>query len=282
MRRSSAARAAALAALAVLALGAWTGAAERRPRILLSNDDGIAAAGLHAVYSELVRLGDVTVAAPAENQSGVGHGITYAEPILMREIEPLVKVEGAAGKWYRIAARPATCVRLALSSLLSERPDLVVSGINRGENTGYVVYMSGTLGAAREAAFDGIPSIAASQVISTGMDYRPGAAFVGRLAAQVLQRGVPRGTLLSVNIPAGEIKGVRVVSHASTEGVNSYDRRTSPRGDTYFWNVWTEPASDSLDDDAGAVTHGYVAVTPLRVDLNDAGARKELEGWGLK
>ena len=156
---------------AVVAVALWLSvaatSADRRPRILLSNDDGIAAPGLLAAYAELARVGEVTVAAPADNQSGVGHGITYAEPILMKEIDPLVKVPGQSGKWHRIAARPATCVRLALTSLLPDRPDLVVSGINRGDNAGLTSYVSGTLGAAREAAFDGIPAIAASQVIDS-------------------------------------------------------------------------------------------------------------------
>ncbi len=271
------------ALVAALWLSSLAGAAERRPRILLSDDDGISAAGLLAVYAELAKVGEVTVAAPAENQSGVGHGITYADPIMMREIDPLVKVEGAAGKWYRIGARPATCVRLALSSLVSERPDLVVSGINRGDNAGLSIYISGTLGAAREAAFDGIPAIAASQVEGPDMDYRAGAAFVGRLAGEVLRRGgVPRGTFLSVNIPEGAIKGVKVVPHAMTLGTNAYERRESPRHQTYFWNVWTEPTEEGTDSDVGAIGHGYVAITPLRVDVNDAAARKELEGWDLK
>jgi 5'-nucleotidase len=271
------------ALVAALWLSSLAGAAERRPRILLSDDDGISAAGLLAVYAELARVGEVTVAAPAENQSGVGHGITYADPIMMREIDPLVKVEGASGKWYRIVARPATCVRLALSSLVSERPDLVVSGINRGDNAGLSIYISGTLGAAREAAFDGIPAIAASQVEGPDMDYRAGAAFVGRLAGEVLRRGgVPRGTFLSVNIPEGAIKGVKVVPHAMTLGTNAYERRESPRHQTYFWNVWTEPTEEGTDSDVGAIGHGYVAITPLRVDVNDAAARKELEGWDLK
>jgi 5'-nucleotidase len=286
MRRSFAPR---VLACALLAAWSWAaapapgGAAERRPRILLSNDDGITAPGLLAAYAELARLGEVTVAAPAENQSGVGHGITYAEPIMMREIDPLVRVEGAQGEWYRIAARPATCVRLALNSLLSERPDLVVSGINRGDNAGLTIYVSGTLGAAREAAFDGIPSIAASQVISPEMDYRPGASLVGRLAAEVLRRGgVPRGTFLSVNIPAGEIKGVKVLPHAMSAGVNAYERRVNPRHEVYFWNVWTEPTDPTLDTDVGAIGHGYASVTPLRIEVNDPAARQELEGWNLK
>ncbi|HUG54268.1 MAG TPA: 5'/3'-nucleotidase SurE [Vicinamibacteria bacterium] len=272
--------------LSVLLAAAFAGGsadAQRRPRILLTDDDGISAPGLLALYPELARLGEVTVAAPADNQSGVGHGITYAEPIAVREIEPLVKVEGPQGKWYRIVARPATCVRLALSTLLGERPDLVVSGINRGDNVGLVVYVSGTVGAAREAAFDGLPSIAASQAIGPGTDYKPGAAFVGRLAAEVLRRGLPRGTFLNVNFPAGGIKGVKVVPHAMTAGVNTYEKRVSPRGETYFWNVWEEPSAPGLDTDVGAVRNGYIAVTPLSVDVNAAAAaRTELEGWNLK
>ena len=283
MRRAPGRSLATAALLAVLAVAAVD--AQPRPRILLSDDDGISAAGLVALYPELAKLGEVTVAAPAENQSGVGHGITYAEPIFVREIEPLAKAEAPQGKWYRIVARPATCVRLALASLLAEKPDLVVSGINRGENTGYVVYMSGPLGAAREAAFDGIPAIAASQVIGPDMDYRPGAAVVGRVAAEVLRRGMPRGTFLNVNIPAGGIKGVKVVPHALTAGTNTYEKRVSPRGETYFWNVWKEPAAEGTATAAGAVRSGYVAVTPLDVDLNGeaaARARTALEGWDLK
>jgi 5'-nucleotidase len=272
------------AVLVTVALGLPARGAERRPHILLSNDDGIAAPGLAAVFAELSRVGDVTVAAPAENQSGMGHGITYAEPIMMREIEPLVKVEGATGKWYRIAAKPATCVRLALAALLTERPDLVVSGINRGDNAGLTLYVSGTLGAAREAAFDGIPAIATSQaqVGSQPMDYRPGAAFIGRLAAEVLKRGMPRGVFLSVNVPAAEIKGVRVVPHKMDGGVTQYDRRRSPAGETYFWNVWVEPEDPETSTDVGAVRHGFVAVTPLRVEVNDEAARAALERWDLK
>ena len=284
MKRSAPCRVLVVAVLAaLLAAGAGT-AAERRPRILLANDDGITAPGLAAAYAELARLGEVTVAAPAEDQSGVGHGITFAEPIMMAEIAALVPSDAPQGKWYRIAAKPATCVRLALNSLLSERPDLVVSGINRGANMGEDIYVSGTLGAAREAAFDGIPAIAASLMSSPEMDYRPGASFLGRLAAEVLRRGVPRGTLLAMNIPpAGvEIKGVMVVPHAMSAGTNAYERRTSPRHETYFWNVWTEPSDETLATDVGAMRHGYVAVTPLRVDVNDAAAIKELEGWNLK
>jgi 5'-nucleotidase len=270
------------AATALLFLAVSASAAERRPRILLSNDDGIAAPGLLAAYAELAKLGEVTVAAPAENQSGVGHGITYIEPIMMRVIDPLVKVEGPQGPWYRISARPATCVRLALAALLPDKPDLVVSGINRGDNAGLTIYVSGTLGAAREAAFDGIPSIAASLVTSPTMDYAPGAAVLGRVAAETLKRGLPKGIFLSVNFPALPIREIKIVPHSLQAGLNQYERRENPEHQVHFWNVWTPPADLDPETDAGALPDGYVAVTPLRIEVNDADARKAIEGWGLR
>ncbi|HXB55709.1 MAG TPA: 5'/3'-nucleotidase SurE [Vicinamibacteria bacterium] len=257
-------------------------AADRRPRILLSNDDGIEAPGLLAAYAELARVGEVTVAAPAENQSGVGHGITYVEPIMVNVIEPLVRGEGGQGPWYRIAARPATCVRLALTSLLPQRPDLVVSGINRGDNAGLTIYISGTLGAAREAAFDGIPAVAASLVSSTRMDYAPGAAVVARIASEVLKRGLPPGTFLSVNVPAVPIRGIKVVPHSLKAGVDRYERRESPRHEVYYWNLWAEPVDPDPQTDVGAIREGFVAVTPLRIEVNDRGAIAALEAWGLR
>ncbi len=275
----------------LLVLLSWVAAAgwaeERRPRILLSNDDGIAAPGLLAAYEELAKIGGVTVAAPAENQSGVGHGITYREPIMVSTIDPLARAAGPQGPWHRIEAKPATCVRLALASLLASRPDLVVSGINRGDNAGLSIYVSGTLGAAREAAFDGIPSIAASQVTWPGMakgaeGYRPGAALLARVAGEVLKRGLLPGTFLSLNVPAGEIKGVRVVPHSLRTGLNQFERRLNPEQETYFWNIWTEPADPDPGTDAGSLREGYATVTPLRIDATDREAIRAIEGWGLR
>jgi len=254
----------------------------RRPRILLSNDDGIAAPGLAAAYAELARLGEVTVAAPSTDQSGAGHGITYAEPIFLDTIEPLVKAETPQGPWYRIAARPATCVRLALTSLLPARPDLVVSGINRGDNAGLAVYVSGTLGAAREAAFDGIPSIGASLVHSPKMDYDRAAVVLGRIAAEVLKRGLPPGVFLSVNVPAVETRGVKVVPHSLRRGVDRFERRQSPRGQVYYWSSWTPPADPDPETDAGALPLGWVTVTPLRIDDTDHDAIEAIRAWNLR
>ena len=263
--------------------GPEASAEERPPRILLANDDGIEAPGLAAAYAELSKVGEVTVAAPDANQSGVGHGVTYAVPIFVRTIEPLVALPApfTQAPWYRIAATPATCVRLALTSLLKEKPDVVVSGINRGDNAGLTLYVSGTLAAAREAAFDGIPAVAASLVSSPKMDYGPGAAVLARVVRETLARGLPRGTFLSVNIPATAIKGIKVVAHSLRSGTNVYERRESPRREVYFWNVWTEPVDPDPQTDVAAITNGYVALTPLRVNVNDPEAQRALEAWEL-
>jgi 5'-nucleotidase len=258
------------------------GATDRRPRILLSNDDGIDAPGLKAAYQELSRVGEVTVAAPAVDQSGVGHGVTYVEPIMVKIMEPPAGEGGRGGPWYRIAARPATCVRLALTSLLTEKPDLVVSGINRGANAGLTLYISGTLAAAREAAFDGIPALAASLESSARMDYGPGAAVTARIASEVLKRGLPQGIYLSVNLPAAPIAGIKVVPHSRQAGHNRYDRRENPRSEIYYWNLWEEPVDPDPQTDVGALRQGFVAVTPLRVEANDKGAIAAIEAWGLR
>src|SRR5262249_60471203 len=144
-------------------------------------------------------------------EGGGGRGIAWGGGMRVGRMGRLVGAEGPQGPWWRIAARPATCVRLALTSLLPAKPDLVVSGINRGDNAGLTLYVSGTLGAAREAAFDGIPSIAASLVISPEMDYAPGAALLARVVAETLKRGLPPGIFLSLNFPAAPIRGVKVV-----------------------------------------------------------------------
>lgn len=272
------------AVLAILLFSAASGrllSAERRPLILLTNDDGIAAPGLAALHAELTRLGEVVVAAPAENQSGVGHSITYAEPIMVRLVEPPGRREGVPGAWYGVGARPATCVRLALASLLGRRPDLVVSGINRGENTGLALHVSGTLAAAREAAFDGIPSLGVSLAESEAMDYAAAASASSRLAREVLARGLPPGIFLAVNVPAGAIQGIKVVPHAGQTGRRTFERRESPYGQVYYWSLWTGPVDESLETDLGALARGYLTVTPLSVGANDASALQALESWRL-
>ena len=170
--------------------------------ILLSNDDGYNAPGLQALIAVLEPVSDLYVAAPAGNQSGKGHSITIGQPLYVHaEKRPNGRV------YYAIDAAPATCVRLGLEKLMPRKPDLVVSGINRGENLGLVVYYSGTLGAAREAAMSGLPSIAVSMGGNDKKDYESTATYVWELIQQLQKRHLIRhGFFLNVNVPPGQPK----------------------------------------------------------------------------
>ncbi len=253
-----------LAALAAVLLAATAPSAQApaKPfRILVTNDDGIAAPGILALTLALQSLGDITVVAPAENQSGKGHSIITSDPIL---VDPAV-VAGAA-QAYAVTGPPATCVKVGVRSLTSDRPDLVVSGINRGYNVGMVTYVSGTVGAAREAALLGIPAIAASLAVEE-TNYGPAGEAVRRLAEMVRASGLDPGVLLNVNVPSGpaaDFKGFQLTRQSASAGQERFEEQKSPGGRRVFWSVWKEPSGDREGTDVWAVEHGYVSVTPLR------------------
>jgi 5'-nucleotidase len=239
--------------------------------ILVTNDDGYRAPGLKALAEALAPLGEVLVAAPLENQSGVGHATTTREFVAVRPVEIAPGIKG-----FAIAARPATCTRLALEALVPRKPDLVVSGINPGMNLGIVVYYSGTLGAAREAALVGIPAVAVSMQGNAAEDYAATAAFVRRLVEQLRAQGRLRpGLFLNVNAPAGERKGVQVVRLSTTPTPQTFDRTVNPRGDVFYWSDFRPLADDAEGTDVWATARGFVAVTPLALDTTASG---ELEG----
>ncbi len=250
------------------------GAPAKPFRILLANDDGIQAPGLLALYQELSPIAEVTVVAPAADQSGVGHGLTYRTPILVSE-------QMREGKsWYAVEALPATCVRLGLASLMKAKPDLVVSGINRGANLGLVTYMSGTCGAAREAAFSGIAAIAVSLDSSPAMDYKPAAQFTRRVVELIrLKGGLPAGIWLNINYPSGLAKGARVARQSVKADEQSYEERRSPRGQRYFWNIYKPVESDEPDTDIAALREGFASVTPMQLDQSSATMRPKVEEW---
>ncbi len=232
-------------------------------RILVTNDDGIRAPGILAVAQALARLGEVTVVAPAENQSGKGHSITIGDPMYVDKVA-LPDVPTA----WRVVATPASCVKVALGALMTDKPDLVVSGINRGYNLGAVSYVSGTVGAAREAALQGIPAIAASMAVEGDPHYLAAAEMVRRIAEQVKRRGLPSGSFLNVNIPAGSadaIKGIRVTRQSLLTGTERFEEQKSPNGRRYFWSIWEEPTADPEGTDVWATDHGYVSVVPMRI-----------------
>jgi 5'-nucleotidase len=235
-------------------------------RILITNDDGIRAPGILAVVQALRGMGEITIAAPVGNQSGKGHSITTSDPIFVDEVllDDL--------KAFALETTPATCVKVAVEALMPHRPDLVVSGINRGHNLGAVAYVSGTVGAAREAALKGIPAVAASLAVEQ-TDYKPAAGIVRQVVEMVRKNGLEPGSFLNVNIPAGTasaIKGIQLTRQSRQTGVERFEEQRSPRGRRFFWSVWNEPRGDEEGTDVWAVEHGHAAVTPLRAGEFDS------------
>lgn len=230
-------------------------------RILVTNDDGVRAPGLAALVEALAPLGELTVVAPAQNHSGTGHAITLGDPIYVDRVPIGDKVIATA-----VAGTPATCVRLALGTLMDEPPDLVVSGVNRGSNFGMNAYISGTVAAARQAAIQGIPAIAASLDIAGHPEYGPAAAAVARVARIVKDGGLEPGVFLNVNVPAGpatSLKGLRLARQSRQMGMDRFEPAETPYGRRLYWSLFVQPDTAEPGTDVRAVLDGYVAVTPL-------------------
>lgn len=234
-------------------------------RILLTNDDGIFAPGLAAIYKQLIHLGEVLVVAPADSQSGASHAVTFFEPLACAKADIAGLFSGHA-----VYGSPADCVKLAVRQLHPEPIDLVVAGINNGANVGINVYYSGTVAAAMEGAFLGIPSLALSLAAEREMDF-DSAADYGIEVLEKLGPLEPRD-VINVNIPllsAGEPKGVRVVPQA-TSGFHEY---YIPQGDaeakTLFQLAGGGHRQEPLPVDTTALAEGFITVTPLRPDMTD-------------
>ena len=263
--------------LAVLALSSGAPSAQTpaasRYRILVTNDDGVRAPGILAVAQALSAIGDITIVAPAENQSGKGHSISITDPIFADAVTLTAGLQATA-----LTATPASCVKVGVEALMPQKPDLVVSGINRGLNLGYVAYVSGTVGAAREAALMGIPAIAASLAVEQP-DYTTAARIVRQVAEMVRKNGLEPGAFLNVNVPAASadaIKGIQLTRQSALAGVERFEEQKSPGGRRYFWNVWNQPTGDVEGTDVWAVGQGFVAVTPLHVGEFDS---RTYESW---
>jgi 5'-nucleotidase len=266
--------------VAALACAQTLGPAQAQPpaayRILVSNDDGVRAPGILAVAQALQSLGEVTIVAPAENQSGKGHSITIFEPIFRDDV-----VIAGGLKATGLTATPASTMKVALANIVTQKPDLVVSGINRGANLGLAAYISGTAGAAREAASQGIPAIASSLAMPA-TDYSAAAEATLHVARYVKEHGLPPGVFLNVNVPAGTtqaLKGLLVTSQALTPGgIERFAEQKHPNGRTIYWNVYEEGGPAPEGTDVRAVQQGYVAVTPLKVSEYDDSLVPRLKG----
>lgn len=250
--------------------------------ILATNDDGVNAPGLLALASEMRRLGDVTVLAPDRNWSASGHVKTLDRPLRVKEVllsdgSQALATDGA----------PSDCVALALLGLLPKPVDLVVSGINPNANLGHDVTYSGTVTAAMEAVIGGVPGVAFSLNSPENhkgiLDYAPAAHLAGRIVAQVIQRGLPSGILLNVNIPylpELEIRGFQVTRQGLRLYRDSLEQRLDPRGRQYYW-IGGEAPTGVFEEgtDFGALANGFVSITPLHLDLTAYQHIPQLQNW---
>ncbi|MFZ2053347.1 MAG: 5'/3'-nucleotidase SurE [Candidatus Aminicenantales bacterium] len=263
----------------VLAVPAQSALSIQEPyRILISNDDGFQAPGIKALFDRLKELGEVTVAAPAANQSGVGHALTFGGPITVESWE------SESGRWFAIAASPATCVRLALTNLLPQLPDIVVSGINKGENAGVGAFSSGTVACAREAAYRGIPALAVSLEEGTRMDYAGAADFIARLILEIKEKGLPPGTFLNVNLPgrpSDQIKGVLMTRQDKRPPDEHYAKKTAQERKTEYWSVYRPLTGGDKDSDTWALTQGYISITPMTIDQTRSAGLDSLRTWDI-
>ena len=229
---------------------------------LISNDDGVHAKGLAALHEAVTPLGESLVVAPDREQSAASHAISLHRPLRMRELRP---------GWWEVDGTPTDCVYLALNHLLpKDRPQLVVSGINRGPNLGDDVTYSGTVAAAMEGALLGIPSVAFSLVSpKRTFDYAPAVPFVRAFVKALLDRPLAAGALLNVNLPEGPIRGFTWTKMGKRSYGQLVEERTDPRGRKYFWIGGVENAHENIPgSDCNAVYNDQLAsVTPLSLDL---------------
>ncbi|MFZ3201499.1 MAG: 5'/3'-nucleotidase SurE [Candidatus Acidiferrales bacterium] len=242
------------------------------PNILITNDDGIHAPGLRALAEALDDLGRITIVAPSQERSAAAQSLTLRQPIYCDEI---------AEREFAVEGTPADAMILAFHTLLKEKPDLVISGINRGGNLGENVYYSGTVGAAMEAAINRVPAVAVS-VAHRGkeFDFGPAACFTRSLAPLIMKEGLPVGVILNVNVPAPWTGAVRITRQSSKITRNVLRPGSDPRGRRYYWLSEQEFTEEiDADTDHAAIRDGAVSITPLVLDHTHGPSLKRLSHW---
>jgi len=246
-------------------------------KILLTNDDGINAPGLFALYREMKKLGEVTIVAPDSEKSAVGHAITLSDPL---RVTNFYKNDDFYG--YAVNGTPADCVKLAYWAL-EIKPDIVISGINLGANTGINILYSGTVSAATEGVFLNIPSMAISLTTFYKPDFKFSAKFAHKLSQIIFKKGLPKGTLLNVNIPnvkEENIQGVQITRQGHAMYQEKFDKRVDPHHKVYYWLTGkkVELEEDEEVDDR-AVLNNKVSITPVHFDLTNFSFLNELRSW---
>jgi 5'-nucleotidase len=243
------------------------------PHILITNDDGIYAEGLRALVVALQDLGTVSVVAPSQERSAAGQSLTLRQPIFAEQV---------AEREWSIEGTPTDAMIVAIHRLFPEKPDLVVSGINRGGNLGENIFYSGTVGAAMEAVINHVPALAISAVFRTGkFDYAGTAQFTRHLAQTVLEKGLPAGVMLNVNVPPNWNGAVRFTRQSKKVTRSVLQEGADPRGRKFYWISEEELIGGvDADSDYAAVFAGAVSITPLQLERTHEAAFQQLSGWG--
>lgn len=249
-------------------------------RILISNDDGIDSLGIYTLAQKLKEIGDVTVVAPLKEQSAVGHAITMKVPLRVIRFYKNNEFFG-----YAVDGTPADCVKMGIRNIMTEAPDIVVSGINHGSNTATNVIYSGTVSAAREAAIMDVPSIAISVTSHTAKHFDYAAEIAKKFAQLIAEKGLTKGTLLNINVPdkqKSEIKGILLTKQGRSRWDDIYEKREDPYGRDYFWLTGNLIDMDTESEmDQNAVRNDYVSVSPIQFDLTDFETYKQMNEWNI-
>jgi 5'-nucleotidase len=248
--------------------------------ILVTNDDGIYAPGIFALQKALraIEGATVTIMAPDQNQSAVGHRKTLYDPL---RIKPVTLAEGITG--FACSGSPADSIALALMGYIKQPVDIVVSGVNQGANLAQDITYSGTVTATMEAAIFGLPAIAVSLDSYEDPDFTTASAFAARMVPIVLENKLPELTLLNVNVPKDPVKGVRVTRQGRRRYHDELVERNDPSGKPYYWIGGDRPTGDveEVDTDVWAIAEGYISITPIHLDLTAHTLLPEVKTWGF-
>ncbi len=250
----------------------------KRPLLLLSNDDGFDSQGMRELVKSLRPVGDLIVVAPSGPRSGSSGAITSQVPLECTpvSVEPGLEI-------YKCTGTPVDCVKLALHAVVPRIPDVVIGGINHGDNSSVNVHYSGTMGVVLEGCLKGIPSVGFSLCDhSADADFSATLPYVRKIVEDVLTEGLPYGVCLNVNFPAEKtLKGVRVCRQTDGRWTNEFVEREHPHRSNYYWltGVYVNNEPGSEDTDRWALEHGYVAVTPIRTDMTAYGDMERLSAW---
>lgn len=254
----------------------------KKPLILITNDDGIHAPGLRYLIETMRPLGDILIIAPDKPQSAMGHAVTIQSPLRIQTI-----TETPGYREYSCNGTPADCVKLGEKVILRGKPDLIVSGINHGSNASINVLYSGTMAAVIEGAMENVPSIGFSlNDYSHSADFKHCGKVIAQVASKVLQNGLPDGVCLNVNIPAqngSPMKGIKVTKQAKAYWDENFDERKDPHKRDYYWLKGEfVNLEESEDNDHWAVNNNYVSIVPIQIDLTAHHLIETIKGWNLE